>query len=183
MTPSNVVWVVDDERSIRWVLDKALSKEAIEVTCFEDSESLLFRLESATPNVILSDIRMLGMDGLELMEKVNSSHPDIPVIIMTAHSDLDSAVASIQGGAFEYIPKPFEVEELVSVVKRALHHQLDSQQVTENNHEVLDTEIIGKAPAMQEVFARIQRVAPHFQTLLINGATGTGTRTRATRNA
>ena len=130
MTPSNTppktVWVVDDERSIRWVLEKALSKQGIDVTSFEDGESLLSRIKFTTPNAILSDIRMLGMDGLELLEKIKESHPDIPVIIMTAHSDLDSAVASIQGGAFEYIPKPFEIEELLSVVKRALHHQQDN---------------------------------------------------------
>lgn len=177
--PSDEVWVVDDERSIRWVLEKALSKEGIDVTSFEDGESLLSRMKFTTPNVILSDIRMLGMDGLELLEKVTETHPEIPVIIMTAHSDLDSAVASIQGGAFEYIPKPFEIDELISVVKRALHHQQDNYQPEKeaganDEDEPVATEIIGKAVAMQEVFRAIGRLSKSSVTVLINGQSGTG---------
>ena len=120
MSTANRVWVADDEKSIRWVLDKALSKEGISVTCFESAEALLTEIDSGQPDVVVSDIRMGGMDGLALLSRLREQHPDVPVIVMTAHSDLDSAVASIQGGAFEYIPKPFEVDEAVSIVKRAL---------------------------------------------------------------
>ena len=138
MSTANRVWVADDEKSIRWVLDKALSKEGISVTCFESAEALLTEIDSGQPDVVVSDIRMGGMDGLALLSRLREQHPDVPVIVMTAHSDLDSAVASIQGGAFEYIPKPFEVDEAVSIVKRALiehtrarqtrqHHRSNSQ--------------------------------------------------------
>ncbi|MGA1109364.1 MAG: response regulator, partial [Pseudomonadales bacterium] len=115
MNTMSRVWVADDEKSIRWVLDKALSKEGIDVTCFESAEALLTGMHSDKPDVIVSDIRMEGLDGLELLSQLRESHPELPVIIMTAHSDLDSAVASIQGGAFEYIPNPFEVDEAVSI--------------------------------------------------------------------
>ena len=110
------VWVADDEKSIRWVLDKALSKEGLDVTCFNSAEDLLETFKTEKPDAIVSDIRMHGMDGLALLAEIKQTCPDLPVIIMTAHSDLDSAVSSIQGGAFEYIPKPFEVDEAVSVL-------------------------------------------------------------------
>ena len=174
MTPTNTVWVVDDERSIRWVLDKALSKEGMDVHCFEDGESLLSQMKSTIPNVIVSDIRMQGLDGLELLRQIRTEHPDLPVIIMTAHSDLDSAVSSIQGGAFEYIPKPFEIDETVAVVKRALLHQKDIRQTEKTNQETVETEIIGKAAAMQEVFRAIGRLSKSNVTVLINGQSGTG---------
>lgn len=170
----NNVWVVDDERSILWVLEKALSKEGLNVTCFEDSQSLLSRLRTATPNVIVSDISMPGVDGLELLAQIKTDHPDIPVIIMTAHSDLDSAVSSIQGGAFEYMPKPFEIHEAVAIVKRALLHQQDSQEAQSVVQEHTDTEIIGKAAAMQEVFRAIGRLSKSNVSVLINGQSGTG---------
>ena len=174
MMPANTVWVVDDERSIRWVLDKALSKEGLDVRCFENGESLLSQIKSTIPNAIVSDIRMQGMDGLELLRQIKTEHPDLPVIIMTAHSDLDSAVSSIQGGAFEYIPKPFEIDEAVAVVKRALLHQKDIRQTEKTSQETVDTEIIGKAAAMQEVFRAIGRLSKSNVTVLINGQSGTG---------
>jgi len=127
MSIGNTIWVADDEKSIRWVLDKALSKEGLQVTCFESAESLLARFQDEKPEVIVSDIRMHGMDGLAMLAEIKQTCPDLPVIIMTAHSDLDSAVSSIQGGAFEYIPKPFEVDEAVSVVKRALANLSESK--------------------------------------------------------
>ena len=120
MSAASNVWVVDDERSIRWVLEKALTQEGLNVTCFEDGQSLLNNLDSEKPDAIVSDIRMPGIDGLDLLNRIKQFCPELPVIIMTAHSDLDSAVSSIQGGAFEYIPKPFEVDEAVAVVKRAI---------------------------------------------------------------
>ncbi|MEL0092217.1 MAG: nitrogen regulation protein NR(I) [Pseudomonadales bacterium] len=168
------VWVADDEKSIRWVLDKALSKEGIDVTCFESAEALLTGMHSDKPDVIVSDIRMEGLDGLELLSQLRESHPELPVIIMTAHSDLDSAVASIQGGAFEYIPKPFEVDEAVSIVKRALIEHSRSQETSAPSIEQPPTEIIGKAPAMQEVFRAIGRLSKSNVTVLINGQSGTG---------
>lgn len=122
MSATGNVWVVDDERSIRWVLEKALTQEGLHVTCFEDGQALLNVLADNPPDAIVSDIRMPGIDGLTLLERIKSTFPDLPVIIMTAHSDLDSAVSSIQGGAFEYIPKPFEVDEAIAIVKRAIRH-------------------------------------------------------------
>ena len=174
MNTMSRVWVADDEKSIRWVLDKALSKEGIDVTCFESAEALLTGMHSDKPDVIVSDIRMEGLDGLELLSQLRESHPELPVIIMTAHSDLDSAVASIQGGAFEYIPKPFEVDEAVSIVKRALIEHSRSQETSAPSIEQPPTEIIGKAPAMQEVFRAIGRLSKSNVTVLINGQSGTG---------
>ena len=174
MSTANRVWVADDEKSIRWVLDKALSKEGISVTCFESAEALLTEIDSGQPDVVVSDIRMGGMDGLALLSRLREQHPDVPVIVMTAHSDLDSAVASIQGGAFEYIPKPFEVDEAVSIVKRALieHTRATSDPAVPSQQQ--PAEIIGKAPAMQEVFRAIGRLSKSNVTVLINGQSGTG---------
>ena len=174
MSTANRVWVADDEKSIRWVLDKALSKEGINVTCFESAEDLLTEMDSGQPDVVVSDIRMGGIDGLALLSQLREQHPDLPVIVMTAHSDLDSAVASIQGGAFEYIPKPFEVDEAVSIVKRALieHTRATSSPAAQPQQQ--PAEIIGKAPAMQEVFRAIGRLSKSNVTVLINGQSGTG---------
>ncbi len=174
MSTANRVWVADDEKSIRWVLDKALSKEGISVTCFESAEALLTEIDSGQPDVVVSDIRMGGMDGLALLSRLREQHPDVPVIVMTAHSDLDSAVASIQGGAFEYIPKPFEVDEAVSIVKRALieHTRATSDPAAPSQQQ--PAEISGKAPAMQEVFRAIGRLSKSNVTVLINGQSGTG---------
>ena len=119
MTSNEKVWVIDDDRSIRWVLEKALSGAGMDVTCFEDGSTILDRLSREQPDVIISDIRMPGMNGIELLEKINYEHPEVPVIIITAHSDLDSALSAYQGGAFEYLPKPFDVDEAVVLVQRA----------------------------------------------------------------
>ena len=174
MSAVHRVWVADDEKSIRWVLDKALSKENIEVTCFESAEELLASFAQMQPDVVVSDIRMHGMDGLAMLAEIKEAQPELPVIIMTAHSDLDSAVSSIQGGSFEYIPKPFEVGEAVSVVKRALATLAESQQNIGAGDYDPPNEIIGKAPAMQEVFRAIGRLARSHVTVLINGQSGTG---------
>ncbi len=174
MTTSPNVWVVDDERSIRWVLDKALSAEGLNVTCYESGRSLLSDIDDNPPQAIVSDIRMPGIDGLDLLSRIRAGYPDIPVIIMTAHSDLESAVSSIQGGAFEYIPKPFEVDEAVAVVKRAIDHNRQTESVAPEKQMHFDSEIIGKAPAMQEVFRAIGRLSKSNVTVLINGQSGTG---------
>ncbi|MFT7243033.1 MAG: two-component system nitrogen regulation response regulator GlnG [Candidatus Azotimanducaceae bacterium] len=174
MNSASNVWVVDDERSIRWVLEKALSQAGMEVTCYEAGESLLADIDHRPPDVIITDIRMPGIDGLELLKRIKAGHPELPVIIMTAHSDLDSAVSSIKGGAFEYIPKPFEVDEAVAVVQRAIDHKKQNEVIVPRQAQTIGSEIIGKAPAMQEVFRAIGRLSKSNVTVLINGQSGTG---------
>jgi two-component system, NtrC family, nitrogen regulation response regulator GlnG len=168
------VWIVDDDRSIRWVLEKALSGADIATSTFSDAESLLRRLAQECPDAIISDIRMPGIDGLQMLARIRSAHPELPVIITTAHSDLDSAVASYQGGAFEYLPKPFDIDEVVSITKRALAHRNDQGVRPRDEIAEASTEIIGEAPAMQEVFRAIGRLSHSLITVLINGESGTG---------
>ena len=173
MSNNGNIWVVDDERSIRWVLEKALTQNGWAVECFESAEQLLEQLQVSTPQAVITDIRMPGTDGLELLSALKDSHPGLPVIVMTAHSDLDSAVTSIQGGAFEYLPKPFEVDEAVAVVGRALAQT--QQTMTEEPPPKEDpVEIIGKAPAMQEVFRAIGRLSKSNVSVLLDGQSGTG---------
>ncbi len=176
MTNTSNVWIVDDDRSIRWVLEKALSQAGIQAQSFDCAEALNQRLQRETPDAIISDIRMPGMDGLTLLAKLGENHPGLPVIITTAHSDLESAVASYQGGAFEYLPKPFDVDEAVAVTKRALAHAHEQAAgaPVEVKAEEENTEIIGEAPAMQEVFRAIGRLSHSNITVLINGESGTG---------
>lgn len=169
------VWVVDDDSSIRWVLQKALQSANIACFSFENPEDLLRQLHAGQqPEVIVSDIRMPQMDGMALLNEVHTHFPDIPVIIMTAHSDLDSAVNAYQSGAFEYLPKPFDIEEAVSLVQRALAHAREKSSQNETQPELKDTEIIGEAPAMQEVFRAIGRLSRSSISVLINGQSGTG---------
>lgn len=175
MSTANTVWVVDDDRSIRWVLEKALNQAGIATQTFDSGESILHSLTQNVPDAIISDIRMPGMDGLELLGKISQSHPDLPVIITTAHSDLDSAVASYQGGAFEYLPKPFDIDDAVAMTERALVHAKEKiAENTEPEKNASSTEIIGEAPAMQEVFRAIGRLSHSNITVLINGESGTG---------
>ena len=168
------VWVVDDDSSIRWVLERALKQAGINNESFSDADQLLKRIVSETPDVIISDIRMPGTDGLELLSQINASHPELPVIITTAHSDLDSAVASYQKGAFEYLPKPFDLDEVVAITERALAQVRERSIEAPVLEELPETEIIGEAPAMQEVFRAIGRLAHSNITVLINGESGTG---------
>jgi two-component system nitrogen regulation response regulator GlnG len=177
MHSNSSVWVVDDDQSIRWVLERALSQAGMHRECFADAESLLSRLEHEQPDVVISDIRMPGIDGLELLTRIRESHPDMPVIITTAHSDLDSAVASYQQGAFEYLPKPFDIDEVIAVAERAVN--LAQEQRRGGARSAVRAaeptpEIIGEAPAMQEVFRAIGRLATSNITVLINGESGTG---------
>ncbi|MFH0264151.1 nitrogen regulation protein NR(I) [Vibrio rumoiensis] len=170
------VWVVDDDSSIRWVLEKTLSSANIQCETFADAESVLLALERETPDVLISDIRMSGMNGLALLKQVQGSHPDLPVIIMTAHSDLDAAVNAYQTGAFEYLPKPFDIDETLTLVERAITHSYEQKHST-TNEESLKTvtpEILGEAPAMQEVFRAIGRLSRSSISVLINGESGTG---------
>ncbi|MBM7061088.1 nitrogen regulation protein NR(I) [Pseudomonas sp. UL073] len=174
MSRSETVWIVDDDRSIRWVLEKALQQEGMTTTSFDSADGLLSRLSRQQPDVIISDIRMPGSSGLDLLARIRDGYPRLPVIIMTAHSDLDSAVASYQGGAFEYLPKPFDVDEAVSLVKRAFQHAQEQQGLEVPAAQARTPEIIGEAPAMQEVFRAIGRLSHSNITVLINGESGTG---------
>ncbi|SFJ09373.1 nitrogen metabolism transcriptional regulator, NtrC, Fis family [Pseudomonas guineae] len=174
MSSSETVWIVDDDRSIRWVLEKALQQEGMTTQSFDSADGVLSRLARQQPDVILSDIRMPGASGLELLARIREMHPRLPVIIMTAHSDLDSAVASYQGGAFEYLPKPFDVDEAVALVKRANQHAQEQQGFSAPVEQPPTPEIIGEAPAMQEVFRAIGRLSHSNITVLINGESGTG---------
>ena len=176
MTNSSQVWITEDDKSIRWVIEKALNKNNIVTRSFSTAAELLNALENDTPDVLLSDIRMPGMDGFQLLKKLQHTHPALPVIIMTAHSDLESAVSAFHGGAFEYLPKPFDIEEMLAVVQRAcLHNKQQTNNTPKlNNDNDVTPEIIGEAPAMQEVFRAIGRLARSHITVLINGQSGTG---------
>ncbi|MAT91525.1 MAG: nitrogen regulation protein NR(I) [Halioglobus sp.] len=168
------VWVADDDSSIRWVLERALNQAGIDNESFADADELLRQIANERPDVIISDIRMPGTDGLELLSRISESYPELPVIITTAHSDLDSAVASYQQGAFEYLPKPFDLDEVIAITERALAHTREKHGKTAPAQELPRTEIIGEAPAMQEVFRAIGRLAHSNITVLINGESGTG---------
>ncbi|NOH63835.1 MULTISPECIES: nitrogen regulation protein NR(I) [Vibrio] len=170
------VWVVDDDSSIRWVMEKTLSSANIKCDTFSDAESVLLALERETPDVLVSDIRMPGIDGIELLKQVNERSPDLPVIIMTAHSDLDAAVNAYQKGAFEYLPKPFDVDETLTLVERAITHSQEQKrdQANSDPNDYNAPEIIGEAPAMQEVFRAIGRLSRSSISVLINGESGTG---------
>ncbi|ESK40923.1 nitrogen regulation protein NR(I) [Acinetobacter nectaris CIP 110549] len=170
------IWVIDDDRAMRWVLEKTFKEEGFDVTSFEDAQSALDQLLINLPDVILTDIRMPGIDGLTFLGKVKNSHPELPVIIMTAHSDLESAVSSYQTGAFEYLPKPFDIDEALALVNRAILHleKIQNQETTKASSPLQSTEIIGESPAMQEVFRAIGRLSQSHITVLINGESGTG---------
>ena len=174
MSRSETVWIVDDDRSIRWVLEKALQQEGMTTQSFDSADGVMSRLARQQPDVIISDIRLPGASGLDLLARIREQHPRLPVIIMTAHSDLDSAVASYQGGAFEYLPKPFDVDEAVALVKRANQHAQEQQNQEAPPTLTRTPEIIGEAPAMQEVFRAIGRLSHSNITVLINGESGTG---------
>lgn len=174
MTTTPKIWVIDDDRSIRWVLEKALTKAGVDVTAFSDGTQVLKRIGQERPDVIVTDIRMPGVDGLELLKRMGDEYPGIPVIIITAHSDLDSALSAYQGGAFEYLPKPFDVDEAVELVQRALHHRREQADLAGAQPALEPAEIIGEAPAMQEVFRAIGRLSRSNITVLINGESGTG---------
>lgn len=169
------VWIVDDDSSIRWVLEKALSNANISVGTFHNPEDLLTALEHNQPEVIISDIRMPNIDGMTLLAQINDQFAHIPVIIMTAHSDLDSAVNAYQGGAFEYLPKPFDIDDAITLANRALTHAQELKSKKQFNvPSVSSVGIIGAAPSMQEVFRAIGRLSRSSISVLINGESGTG---------
>ncbi len=166
------VWVVDDDDSVRWVLEEALRQAEMNPTVFASGEAFFSALLQDRPDVLVTDIRMPDISGLDLMAKLSRSHPDIPVIVITAHSDLDSAVAAYQGGAFEYLPKPFDLDEAVELVNRAARQHGESVRQTSGGR--VFPSLIGQAPAMQEVFRAIGRLSRSSMTVLITGESGTG---------
>ena len=168
----NPVWIIDDDRSIRWVFEKALAREGIAHRTFGAAQEALDQLPGETPDVVVSDIRMPGVSGLDLMQQLKARLPSTPVIIMTAYSDLESAVAAFQGGAFEYLPKPFDVDHAVELVRRALEQSRRQGDLPAPEAEA--PEILGQAPAMQEVFRAIGRLSQSHATVLITGESGTG---------
>ena len=166
------IWIVDDDPSIRFVLEKALAREQLPVRSFATTREVLAALDTDEPQVLVSDIRMPGGSGLDLLAKVKERFPGLPVIIMTAYSDLDSAVASFQGGAFEYLPKPFDLPKAVELIRRALEESLREEVLDERNAPA--PEILGQAPAMQDVFRAIGRLSQSNVTVLITGESGSG---------
>ena len=171
-TSQSHIWIIDDDDSIRWVLQKALEGANFLVTSFDNANTILDKLKLEEPDAIITDVRMPGIDGLELLSLLSSNYPDLPVIIMTAHTDLDSAVSAYKGGAFEYLPKPFDIDEAVEVTQRACaKKQLNGNHLTADKN---GPEIIGAAPAMQEVFRTIGRLSKSVISVLITGESGTG---------
>ncbi|MBL8510948.1 MAG: nitrogen regulation protein NR(I) [Betaproteobacteria bacterium] len=169
---TQAVWIIDDDKSIRWVIEKALTRENIAHRAFGTAHEALQALDSEQPQVVLSDIRMPGLSGLEFMQKLKARHPSIPVIIMTAYSDLDSAVAAFQSGAYEYLPKPFDIDNAIALIRRSLAESRVAVAPDEADGSV--TEILGRAPTMQEVFRAIGRLSQSHTTVLITGESGTG---------
>ena len=166
-------WIVDDDASVRWVLEKALQADGIETQCFESADSVMHALDDDRPDVLITDIRMPGMDGLEMMERLHAGGAAIPVIVITAHADLDSAVSAYQAGAFEYLPKPFDVDEAVELVRRAARVPASEADSTALQTPSI-SKMIGQAASMQEVFRTIGRLSRSSMTVLITGESGTG---------
>ncbi|HKQ13220.1 MAG TPA: nitrogen regulation protein NR(I) [Steroidobacteraceae bacterium] len=171
LKPLNV-WLVDDDASIRWVLERALRQGGMSPTAFDQADSALAALRRDRPDVLITDIRMPGRSGLELLTQIRASQPELPVIVMTAHSDLDSAVAAYQGGAFEYLPKPFDIDQAVDLVRRAAQQRIAAPEPAAEAKRI--PEMLGQAPAMQEVFRAIGRLSRSSMTVLITGESGTG---------
>ena len=166
------IWIIDDDRSIRWVFEKALARSDMEFKTFSSAPEALAALAEEEPQVVVSDIRMPNGSGLDFLQEIKQRLPDVPVIIMTAYSDLESAVAAFQGGAFEYLAKPFDVDQAIDIIRRAVEES--ARQASDDEYPQETPEIIGQAPAMQEVFRAIGRLSRSHATVLINGESGTG---------
>tara|TARA_B100001029_G_scaffold64136_1_gene51936 strand:+ start:1157 stop:2539 length:1383 start_codon:yes stop_codon:yes gene_type:complete len=164
------IWVVDDDESIRWVLERGLSEKGMDVKTFDSANKVIKKLETENPQLILTDIRMPGKSGIDLLDQVKELRPEIPIIVMTAHSDLESAVESYEHGAWEYLPKPFDIEEAVSMVQRATYKEGQEKEEISDS----EAEIVGEAPAMQEVFRAIGKLSNSNSTVLLMGQSGTG---------
>ena len=167
------VWIVDDDQSVRWVLEKALDQADMQTRSFERAEHLLEAIDEAEPDVLITDVRMPGMSGIALLERLRNSRPELPIIVITAHSDLENAVAAYKGGAFEYLPKPFDIDEAVELVQKAARANGCGGEETASKPDAIAS-MIGQAPAMQEVFRSIGRLAGSSMTVLITGESGTG---------
>ena len=164
------IWVVDDDESIRWVLERGLSEKGMDVKTFDSANKVIKKLETENPQLILTDIKMPGKSGIDLLDEVKELRPEIPIIVMTAHSDLESAVESYEHGAWEYLPKPFDIEEAVSMVQRATSKEGQEKEEISDS----EAEIVGEAPAMQEVFRAIGKLSNSNSTVLLMGQSGTG---------
>jgi two-component system nitrogen regulation response regulator GlnG len=173
MNPKSLnVWLVDDDASIRWVLERALKQSGMLTTAFGEARGVLDALRRSAPDVLITDVRMPGDSGIDLLHAIHASRPNLPVIVMTAHSDLDTAVAAYEGGAFEYLPKPFDIDHAVDLVKRAAQApRAPAEGETDRSH---IPELLGQAPAMQQVFRAIGRLSRSSMTVLITGESGTG---------
>jgi len=167
------VWILDDDKSIRWVFEKALSKANLSYQCFSNTNEAINQFNHETPSVIVSDIRMPGESGIDFLTKVKEKFPLIPIIIMTAYSDLDTAVSAFQKGAFEYIAKPFDIDKVLEVINQALEQTTNIDNISEQSDNILP-EIIGQAQSMQEVFRAIGRLSKSNATVLLNGESGSG---------
>tara|TARA_B100000945_G_scaffold48403_1_gene34209 strand:+ start:704 stop:2086 length:1383 start_codon:yes stop_codon:yes gene_type:complete len=164
------IWIVDDDESIRWVLERGLSEKGMDVKTFDSASKVIKKLETENPQLILTDIKMPGKSGIDLLDEVKELRPEIPIIIMTAHSDLESAVESYEHGAWEYLPKPFDIEEAISMVQRATSvEDKEKEEISDSK-----AEIVGEAPAMQEVFRAIGKLSNSNSTVLLMGQSGTG---------
>jgi two-component system nitrogen regulation response regulator GlnG len=172
-SPRLNVWVVDDDQSVRWVLEKALNQADMDTRSFERAEHLLEAIDEAAPDVLITDVRMPGMSGLALLDRLRSTRPELPIIVITAHSDLENAVAAYKGGAFEYLPKPFDIDEAVELVHKAARSS-GAEQGDATDAPGAIASMIGQAPAMQEVFRSIGRLSGSSMTVLITGESGTG---------
>jgi two-component system nitrogen regulation response regulator GlnG len=166
-------WVVDDDQSVRWVLEKALRQAGIESRSFERAEHLLDVIDDGPPDVLVTDVRMPGINGIALLERLSEAHPELPIIVITAHSDLENAVAAYKGGAFEYLPKPFDIDEAVDLVRKAARESGSDGGAGDTAASQIPS-LIGQAPAMQEVFRSIGRLSGSSMTVLITGESGTG---------
>lgn len=175
MTATDAIWILDDDSSIRWVLERALARAGLASRSFADAQSLYAALTKQQPKVLMTDIRMPGEDGLAVLRKLNQQYPQIAVVVMTAHSDLDSAVSAFQGGAFEYVAKPFDIDDVVHTVSRALTREAGRDNAAQQSATTeIEREMIGNAPAMQDVFRAIGRLSHSSVTVLITGASGSG---------
>lgn len=167
------VWIVDDDQSVRWVLEKALKQADMETRSFERAEHLLEAIDEGEPDVLITDVRMPGMSGIALLDRLRTTRPELPIIVITAHSDLENAVAAYKGGAFEYLPKPFDIDEAVELVHKAARSSGAESSQTPSAPDTIAS-MIGQAPAMQDVFRSIGRLAGSSMTVLITGESGTG---------
>ena len=174
MTTNAQLWIIDDDDSIRWVLEKAFADSRYHVRSFANGEDFFSALKADAPTVVLTDIRMPGENGLAVLEKLGREQPQLPVVVMTAHSDLETTVKAFQGGAFEYLAKPFDIDEAITAVDRALQHARQSETTANEPIDNSVPELIGEAPPMQDVFRAIGRLSSSSVSVLLTGETGTG---------